>query len=308
MAAVAIRSQYSHLYGSTMLPVLEELFRTELAMHPSKRERLFAIKSTTRDIYQTSEMHDMPLFEEVNENQDYSFTRPKQGSSKTMVIKKYGLGFSISDECVSDGKFDMISEMTRKLARSGMESQAVAAMAMFNNGFSTQTTADGVALFSASHTLPGGGTFRNTPSTTADLSVTSLDTALADFEQIFVGDTGIIYNLVPKILLVHSNSKRYAGELVGSSLKPDSADNNKNSFLEDGLTVVSDPHLVDTDAWFLLASPEETGLRIIKRTDIETKAAGPDVGFMSDSVYYKSRYREIIDTSHAYGVYGVAGA
>lgn len=307
-APVVIRSQFSDLFGTSMLPVLEEIFRAEIKLHESKRGQLFSIKTTDRDIYQVTEIHDMELFAQVPEGTDYSFKRPKQGSHKTFTIQKWGLGFSISEEAVADGKFDLISEMTKKLARSGMESQTIAAMNIFNNGFSSETTADGLSVFNASHTLPSGTTFRNQISVNADLSTTSLDTALADFESVFVGDSGIIYYMRPRTLLVPVGLKRYAMELVGSDLKADTADNNLNPFKSDGLTVVSDPHLTDTDAWFLLAAPEETGLRIITRSDIETKAAGPDVGFMSDSIYYKSRYREALGVTHPYGVYGSPGA
>lgn len=308
IAPVAMRNQYSDLYGSAMLPVLEELFRMELMQHPSRREALFKTVAHDRDIWQSSEIHDLDLFSQVEEGAEYSFKRPKQGASKTLAIKKMGLGFSISEEMVDDGKFDLISDMTKKLAKSAKESQEVDAMNIFNNGFGSETTADGVALFSASHTLPSGSTFRNKPSAAADLSQSSLDTALQDFEQVFVGDSGIIYNIKPKVLLVHPSNKRYAKELVGSEGKPDTADNNLNAFREDGLTVISSPHLTDTDAWFLLASPEETGLRIISRKAIETKAAGPDLGFATDSILYKARYREQIGATHAYGSYGNAGA
>lgn len=308
-APVAIRSQYSDLFGSTMLPVLEELFRAEMALHPSRREQLFKVVPTDRDIWQSSELHDMSLFQSIGEGSEYTFDRPKQGANKTLVVAKYGLGFSISEEAVDDGKWDLIGDMTRKLARSGYESQQIQAMAVFNNGFgSSQVTADGVSLFNTAHTLPSGTTFRNQLSVNADLSVTSLDTMLSDFETQFIGDSGIIYRLVPRNLIVHPNSKRYAMELVGSDLKADTADNNLNSFKEDGLQVISDPHLTDVDAFFITAMPQETGLRIVVRKPIETKAAGPDVGFSSDSIYYKSRYREIIDSTHPYGVFGSPGA
>lgn len=307
-APVAIRSQYTDLYGSTMLPVLEEVFRLEMQQHPSRREQLFKVVSTDRDIWQSTEIHDLDLFSIVAEGADYSYKRPKQGANKTLVVIKYGLGFSISEEAVDDGKFDLIADMTRKLARSGYETQQINAMNVFNNGFSTQVTSDGLSLFNTAHTLPSGGTFRNQLSTNSDLSVTSLDTMLSDFETQFVGDSGIIYRLMPKHLIVHPNSKRYAMELVHSMGKPDTADNNMNPFKEDGLVVVSDPHLTDVDGWFLSALPAETGLRIVVRKPIETKAAGADLGFNSDSIYYKSRYREIIDSIHAYGVFGTPGA
>lgn len=309
MGPVAIRSQYSDLFGASMLPVLEELFRVEMSMHPSRREALFKIVSHDRDIWQASEIHDMDLFSEIAEGSEYSFKRPKQGASKTLVISKFGLGFSISEEMVDDGKFDLIADMTRKLARSAKESQEIQAMSVFNNGFGSELSADGVSVFNSAHPLPSGGSFRNRLSVDSDLSTTALDTALSDFETQFVGDSGIIYNMMPKILLVHPSLKRYAREIVDSDQgKADTADNNLNPFLQDNLMVMSSPHLTDPDAWFIQAAPVETGLRIVSRTPIETKAAGPDVGFSTDSILYKSRYREKIGVTHAYGVFGSPGA
>lgn len=307
-APALLRNQFGDLYGSSALPVLEEIFMNELLRHENKREQLFKVVSSDRDIWQSSEVHDMPLHQIVAEGTNYSFDRPQQGASKTLTHDKYGLGFSISEEAVEDGRFDMIADAIRKMAESALESQEVSAMNVFNNGFLSELAADGVAVFSTAHTLPRGGTFRNRPTAFADLSQSSLDEALADFDTIFVGDTGIIKKVQPRILLVHSSNKRYAMELVGSDLKPDTADNNMNSIKPDGLRVISSPHLSDEDAWFVLDEPSKTGLRIVSRTGIETKASDPSVGFMTDSIFYKSRYRESIGVTHAYSIYGNQGA
>jgi phage major head subunit gpT-like protein len=299
-----VRSNYSDLFGTSMLPALEELFRSELEMHSSVRDMIFKTVPTERDIYQSSELHDMPLFEEVPEGTDYSFTRPRQGANKTLTVKKYGLGFSISEEAIDDGKFDFVADAIRKMAKSAKESREVSAINIINNAFSGTTVADGLALCHTAHTLPSGLTFRNKPSTDVDLSPAALDAALVDFETQFIGDSGIIYKPRPKVLLVHPSSKRYASEIIGSDLKADSMDNNMNSLKNDGLRVVSSPHLTDTDAWFLLADPSETGLRIVSRKPIETKS---DEGFDNDSIRYKSRYREIIGALHAMGIWGTSG-
>lgn len=308
MAPSFLRSNYSDLFGSSMLPVLEELFRYELMQHPQRRDQLFKMVSTERDIWQSSELHDMPLFQQQAEGQDYSFYRPNQGNNKTLNIVKYGLGFSISQEAIDDGKWDFIGDAVKKMAKSAKESQEIQAMNIFNNGFGSEVSADGLSIFNTAHTLPSGLTFRNKLSVDADLSPSSLETALIDFETQFIGDSGIIYNIAPKILLVHPENKRYAMEIIGSELKADTADNNMNSLKNDGLVVVSSPHLTDTDAWFVLAAPDQTGLRIVQRTGIETKGSGEDVGFINDSVYYKSRYREKIGVIHALGIYGSQGA
>jgi len=303
-APVFVRSNYSDLFGSTMLPALEELFRSELEMHPSVRNQLFKVVATDRDIWQSSELHDMPLFESIPEGTDYSFQRPRQGANKTLTINKFGLGFSISEEAMDDGKFDFIADAIRKMAKSAKESQEIYAMNIINNGFGTTTVADGLALFHASHTLPSGLTFRNTPSAQVDLSPAALDAALVDFETQFIGDSGIIYKPKPKVLLVHPSNKRYALEIIGSDLKADSMDNNMNSLKQDGLRVVSSPHLTDSDAWFLCADPSETGLRIISRKPIETKS---EESFDNDSIRYKSRYREEVGAISANGVWGTSG-
>lgn len=303
-----VRGNYSDLFSSSQLPVLEALFRWELSQYDSKREKLFNTRKTDRDIYQTSELADLPLFSSIPEGTDYTYSTVRQGASKTITVTKYGMGFSISEEAVDDGKFDHIADMVKKLAKSGRESQEVAAMNILNNAFGSSTVADGLALCHTAHTLPSGSTFRNRMSTDADLSESALQTCLTDFETQFVGDTGIIYSIKPKYLIVAPANKRYAMELLGSSGKPDTTDNNINSLKSDGLEVVCSPHLTDTDAFFLSAEKSQTGLDIISRKPIETKAAGPDSGFDNDSIKYKSRYREKVDCVHAYGFYGSSGA
>ena len=316
-APIFRRDQYSDLYGETMLPVLEELFRTQFEQHPSRRSELFKMVSTERDIWQSTELHDLDLFKEIAEGAEYSFVRGQQGADKTLKPVKFGLGFSISEEAVDDGKFDMIADHVRRLAESGKESQEIQSMNIFNNGFTTETTADGVSLFNTSHPLPSGGSYRNKLTVDADLSATSLETMLTDYEVEYVGDSGIIKRIMPRVILVHPENKRLAMELIGSELKPETATagtdgitniNNMNSFKGEGLRVVSSPHLTDRDAWFMLAQPSDTGLRIISRTGMETKAASPDVGFNTDSILYKSRYREKIGAIHGYGAFGTTGA
>lgn len=306
-APAAMRANYGDLYGADMLPVLEELFMNELEQYQGVRDQVFKVVQHDRDIWQSSEINDMPLFTSVAEGADYTFSKADPGNSKTLTPSKYGRGFSVSEEMVDDGKYDLVGLMVRKLASSGRETQEIAAMNVFNNGFSTELAHDGLPVFDAAHET-GASTFRNKLSVASDLTETSLQTALTDFETVFVGSSGIIKRIRPKIILVHPSNKRNAIELVGSELKPGSSNNNINSIRQDGLVVVSSPHLTDPDAWFLCASPEETGLRIVERKPLETKAAGADVGFINDSILYKARYREAIGVTHAYGILGTPGA
>jgi hypothetical protein len=301
---VALRANYSDLFGSDMLPVLEEIFKSEISLHQQIREQLFQVKKTERDIYQSTSIHDMPMFEAMSEGEDYSYFKPNQGASKTMSIVKYGLGFSISEEAVEDGKFDFIADAVRKMAQSAQESQEISAMDVINNGFGSQNTADGADIFSTSHLLPSGLTFRNRPSTDVDLSPSSLDAALQDYDLQFIGDHGAKKRIKPSILLVHPSNKRYAMEIIGSDLKADTMDNNMNSLKQDGLRVISSPHITDSDSWFLFASPSENGLRLVKRKELSTKSKEV---FENDSILYKASYREVLGAIEPYGLWGTTG-
>jgi hypothetical protein len=306
--SMAFRTNYSDFFGADSLPVLEEIVESNYEMHPSRREMFFKTVSTDRDIWQSTEMHDMPLFSEVPEGTDYSYNRPMQGASKTLTVVKYGSGFSVTEECVADGKFGFLASAAENLGRSARESQEISAMNIFNNGFSSETTADGVALFSASHTLPRGGTYRNVLSTASDPSPSSLEQMLIDYETQQVTDNGIILSIKPKGIWCHPSQRRYFEELVGSSQKPDSSDNNLNSLKSDGLIVVSSPHLTDSDAWGLFGDKDQMGLRIVKREGFSTKQAGDQVGFHNDTIYVKAKYREKLGAIHARALFGTGGA
>ncbi len=306
----ALRTSYADLFGSAMLPVLEELFRTAFEDQPMLREQIFKTVPHDRDIWQYSELHDMPQFASVSEGNDYTFSRPKAGNHKTLTPVKYGLGYSISEEAVDDGKWDLIADAIRKMGESARESQEQKAMDVFNNGFGSQTVADGLSLFNSTHTTPTGTiTFRNQLAVNSDLAYSSLQTAIQDFGKQFRGDSGNYKLIRPKYLLVPQELKLYAKELVGSDLKADSADHNMNSIKGEGLQILVSPRLTDSNAWFLAADAKDTGLRIISRKPLETRAAAPDtVGFLNDAIYYKARYREIVDAVHAYGTFGSPGA
>lgn len=306
-APVNMRGNFTDFYGSAALPALEERFKHDLAQLPQMRERLAKVVRTTNDIWQATESTDLQNFIEVPEGTDYTFVRNRQGASKTLTPKKYGLGFTISEEMVEDGKFDHISELVSALARSANDSREQSVFDLINGAFGTTDAWDGLDLCHTAHTLPSGLTFRNRLSTDADLSASSLDTMISDYETQFISDSGKYLMLKPKVLLVHSSQRRYANELIGSDLKADTSDNNKNMLKEEGLIVMSSPRITDTDSWMLLGAPSETGLRIIERKGIETKAAGPDTGFVNDSIMYKSRYREIVGATHPYAIFGTTG-
>jgi len=306
MGPVAIRSQYGHLFGPQALPVLEEIFFSEMQQEANIREQLLRTVSSDRDIYQATAIHDVDLFREMQEGEEYTYKRSKQGSSKTFTHSKWGLGVSISEEMIEDGKFDLAADMVRKLAKSARTTQEINAINLFNNAFSTTLTSDGLSLCNSAHTLPSGLTYRNQLSTAADLSPTMLDQMLSDFRTQFLGDSGIVYDaIMPRLLLVHPTKMLYAMEVCKSDLRADTADNNMNSLKLSNLKVVTSPYLTDEDATFLLADPSQHGGRLVIRKALGTANKAE---FDTDTIKYKASFRESLGFTEAYGVFGTPGA
>lgn len=292
-----------------MLPMMEEVFRSDYNQRAGKREMLAKTEKASSQIYQSSSVEDMPLFSSISEGNDYGLSAAKQGYDQTITVVKYGLAANFSEELVEDSKFGHIADTLKKMAKSAKESKEVAFFNLFNNAFSSTLTADGLSLCNAAHTTPTGTyTIRNQLSSAADLDVTSLKLAVKDFRKNFVGDSGIVYDISPRYLVVPEELRLDAIQIVQSDLLAGTPNNDINSLKGEGLQVVASPHLTDTDAWFLTAAPEENGLRIIERKPLETKAAGGDAGFLNDSIYFKARYREAVAAIHPMGFFGTPGA
>jgi phage major head subunit gpT-like protein len=312
-APQALRSGYADLVGSAMLPVLKETFLLEYNTKQYKREMIGKLVTTDTNIYQTSGIGDMPLFSSVAEGADYVAYKTAQQYNKTVSVSKYGMAANFSEELIEDSKFAHIADTLKKMAKSARESQEVSFFNLFNNGFATAGTptlvADGLSLFNAAHTWSGSAvTVRNQLAVASDLSVSSLKTAIKDFRTQFKGDSGIIYDIKPKYLLVPEDTRLDAMEIVGSDQLAFSSDNNMNSLKNEGITVIASPYITDNNSFYLVADNSENGLRIITRKGIETKAAGGDVGFVNDSIWFKARYREAVAAEHPMGVFGSPGS
>jgi len=227
------------------------------------------------------------------------------GYDATYQADTYELGFRASKEALDDEQEEVVSDAARALGASMSYTYDVDHADIFNDGFTSTTgSPDGVALFDAAHPLEGGGTNKNEPTTAGDLSVDALRTALDDIANTKDGASKILH-WRPKVLLVSYNQKWLATELIGSSLRADTADNAINAFKDDGLTVIATPFLTDTNAFFLLAEPSRHNVRTYWR---ERPNVLHDWDFETSSMKIKIRARWKRGWSDYRGVYGSPGA
>lgn len=228
-----------------------------------------------------------------------------QGFDKKYTPDTYELGFRATMEALDDEQEEVISDAARALGSSAMYTIEADCANIFNSMTSTTGSPDGVALFSTAHPLVGGpATGKNRPTTDADLSTSSLRSALNDIADT-VDDGGKLVHWRPKILLVPYELKWTADELLNSVDRSDTPDRAKNAFRGDGLRVVSWPYLTDPDAWFLLGEGDDIEVRKYWRQRPTTMH---DWDFESSSAKMKIRFRFVRGWSDWRGTYGTTGA
>src|SRR5512143_1143455 len=304
-----LRGQFSDFFLETMKPALELVIWNKYNRFPQQWTMIFGQDSTTSSIYQTSQLSGLGLASTITEGGPVKYDQPVQGFDKTFKPVRYGLGMQVSQDLVEDdNKLKLVPKQGRMMANAIAETQEVQTASIFNNGFTSGTGPDGVVLFSASHPLvKAGGVESNLLTAAADLDHTSLTLALTDYETMLNAEGAHINLGLPRLVVAPANRWK-AAELLESMDRSDTANRATNP-LRHANGGVPDwivwQYLTDSDAWFLVAPPEETGLKVIWRRKPYTR-----YGFDFDTETGKAAMRYKFDYGWAdwYGTFGTPGA
>lgn len=296
-------------YAQLMAPGAHAAFVHWINMKQREEEYTvpFNVDSSTKayeDEWEFSGLGPMP---EKPEGESLTYQDAIQGGTKRYTHFTYGLGVRSSFELYDDDQYGIVRQIPKALARSGHFQIEQQSANVFNLGFTTQTTTDGVSLFNNAHPLLGGptatqigpglanlvsspGTYPNRPSTDVDLSITALQLAIQHFERM-PDSQGMPIQVRPRIMWIPPELKFIAREILGSPHKPYTNDNEINSILNEDLRYFVWHYLTSYSAWGLLAEKDETWLKFFWRKrmdedfadDFDTRSI-KQVSFMRFSV------------------------
>ena len=272
---------------------------------PMVSQQIFNVDSSRKNVESHSSVTGLQVAVVKEESESTFYDDPIQGFRKDYTHVTYSIGVRISKEMLDDDLFGPMKKMAGAIGRSMREAVEIVAADYFNNGFSdTALGADSIVPFATNHTLVGGGTEQNTLTVAADLTVTSLQQSINDFED-FVDDRGLQLAIKPRLLLGPNELKWQMAQILDSANLPGSANNDINQLNREGLTWMDWVRLTDPDAFFLLAAPGEHELNFFWRERMNTMS---EVDFDSDDFKQKARLRFSIGSSDFRGLYGVPGA
>ena len=190
---------------------------------------------------------------------------PIQGNGMTYTASPFGLAVEITWELWRDELYGVMRDMVKELARSSRHRQEVDAWSVLNNAFDTNVVGfDGKALCVTNHVGIDGVTRANRPSPDVGLSITGIQAAILRFEGM-TNERNLPILLTPSMLAIHQANKFVAREVLGSSGKPYSADNEINALVQEDLSWMICHYFTSTTQWFLLAQKSQHDLQFLFR-------------------------------------------
>lgn len=231
------------------------------------------------------------------------------GYQKTVTHTGWGLAYEATIEAMEDDRQDQISKYAMWLTFTAGYTLEKRAANVYNNGFTTELTADGVSLFNTAHPLVRGGTAANRSSSDPDLSWTALKNAIVDLGTQTKHDSGQIALATQDLILyVPPALEMLADRIVNSSGLPGSSDNDRNAIKSRrDIKIVVNPLLTDTTAWFLVASNKKMhGVKAYERVPMEQME--PETDPRTKSRLYPLRFRYSFFADTWQNTWGSAGS
>ncbi len=243
------------------------------------------------------------------EGEPFAMDTLRQGYTKDFTHTENGLGFEVTQTALEDDVENILNKAGEWLAFSARYVEEGRAALPLNNGFSTETTPDGLSLFHTAHLLKGGGSARNRPATDADLSATSLTQAMIDTQTDNKDEAGHVAAPVTSWDLVIPPALEFlADRLINSVGLPSSTDNDRNPIkARRTWNIIVNPRLTDTDAWFLIAGDKSRhGLTFYRRVPITLEPMMIDA--RTNNRIFKIRHRFSVGAWTWQNLYGTQGA
>ena len=289
-------------------PGLNALFGMEYSRYENEHEEIFESENSDRAFEEEVLISGFGNAPVKREGDGVEFDTAYEGFTARYTHETIALAFALTEEAVEDNLYDRLgARYTKALARSMAHTKQVKAANVLNNAFSSSYTGgDGVSLVNSAHTLAGGGTYSNTPSTQVDLNETSLEDALITIST-FVDDRNLTLALQGMKLIVPPQLQFVADRLLETPGRVGTADNDINAIKNMGMIpegYAVNHFLTDTDAFFILTDCPD-GMKHFVRTPISTNMEGD---FDTGNVRFKARERYSFGWSNPRGIYGSQGA
>ena len=288
--AVQTRGTFAELNDNVDKSIVTLLFDSAKEL-PNIWKQHINVKTSDKKFERVMSVTGVGDIPEKGEGAAYTSQVIRPGWSKDFIHTEFGSLFEVTKTALEDDQYDQLAQNARWFMFASRVTEEKRAAILYNNGFSSELSPDGVSIFNATHVLKGGGTARNTLASAADLSATSLEQALIDLQTETKVEAGQIVAPAQSLVLIVPPALEFAAErILKSQLRPGTADNDVNALARRKWHVIVNPYLTDSDAWFIQdANKKRHGLMSYTRVPLTVEPARTDP--RTDNRLYPVRWR-----------------
>jgi hypothetical protein len=177
------------------------------------------------------------LASETGEATEFPVGTLTPGSFTRYMARKFGIKMIVTQEAVDDNKYDKIIQAGARCTRALWKTMDIdGALQLARAESSLYVGGDGVSFASASHTLPGGGTFSNTMATPMAPSTMGLTLAQTQADKLPGHDGTREGYLIKKV--IHPVDQRFLwSRLVNSTHAPEAGEYNAINVIDHDMDI-----------------------------------------------------------------------
>jgi Mu-like prophage major head subunit gpT len=229
---------------------------------------------------------------QVPEGVATTYVDPVQGGSVRYTHLEYRLGTKVTNRMMEDDKIGLVKQVPDMHIASAKFTREQVAANVFNNGFTTTTTTDGVSLFNSAHPLLGGpsttallplpstiggvtitaGTYPNSFSTALAPSQTAIQQMMIIMRRMVNGVGFPIQGKLAYIVCPPEQETTWS-VILASAFQPGGAQNDLNYVTKFGLKIFPYTYLTSGTKWFAVGQKEQTNLWFYERQAVKSEFA-----------------------------------
>jgi hypothetical protein len=297
-----------------LIPGLHEIIGLNYKRVKDEHKAIFDEYSSDRSFEEETLMTTFGEAPIKSEGTGVAFDDAQEAWTQRYVHDTVALAFSITEEALEDNLYDTYSKIRAEALGNAMAAtKEQKAADILNDGFGTYTLGDAVSLFNDSHPLLNGDSLDNND--TADLSEAALESATINI-SLFKDDRGILVNAMPRKLIIPTNLRFTAFQVLKSDLSTTTAtagatgitntndinELNRGGYFPEGVHI--NHRITDTDSWYIITDCPN-GFKYFKRTPLQLAEEGD---FSTGNLRVKARERYSFGVSDPRAGYGSDGS
>lgn len=244
--SVALASQAN--WPSIVQKDLSMVFSDQYRQFESMLGAVCTMKDATQGIEHDLEVGDIGEMSQFSEG-SIAFSSPTEGYKKDTEEEQWALGIKATRQLLRNDLYGVLRNRTAALADAARDKREAIGASPFVDGFSSSfTTGDGLSLFNSAHTNKQNSTTQGNSGSSAFSPAAVEATRLLMLKFKTNADNKMAVRM--DTLIVPADLEEKAYELIKSSGKVDTANNNRNFHQGKYSLIVWENYLADANNWF----------------------------------------------------------